>query len=101
MATTSALAAAQPAATPPQAKPATPAEARKAAKEFESFFLSQMMQPMFEGIETDGLFGGGHGEEMFRSMLLDEYGKQMARSGKVGLAPAIERAMLSMQEVQE
>ena len=32
---------------------------------------------MFSGIKTDGLFGGGQGEEMFRSMMIDQYGKQL------------------------
>ena len=30
---------------------------------------------MFSGIQTDGLTGGGQGEEMFRSMMINEYGK--------------------------
>ena len=33
-----------------------------AAKDFESMFMAQMLQPMMEGLNVDGLFGGGHGE---------------------------------------
>lgn len=79
----------------------TPEGVRKAAQDFEAVFLSQMMGHMFEGIDTDGLFGGGHGEQMFRSMMIDEYGKQMVRRGGVGLAASIEREMLKMQEVRQ
>ena len=33
-------------------------EARAAAQDFEAFFLSKMAETMFEGISTDGMFGG-------------------------------------------
>ena len=35
------------------------AKAKDAAQKFESQFLAQMIGQMFEGIETDGPFGGG------------------------------------------
>ncbi|MBF0392532.1 MAG: rod-binding protein [Alphaproteobacteria bacterium] len=79
----------------------TPEGVKKAAQDFEAVFLAQMLGHMFEGIETDGIFGGGHGEQMFRSMMVDEYGKQMARRGGIGLADHIEREMLKMQEVRQ
>lgn len=77
----------------------SPEKADKSAKEFEAFFLSQMMAHMFSGIKTDGMFGGGHGEEMFKSMLVDEYGKMMAKSGGVGIADQVKTQMLKMQEI--
>lgn len=69
-----------------------------AAKEFESTFVSQMVGMMFEGIEVDENFGGGHGEEMFRSMLTNEYGKQMTARGGFGLADSVYRELLRAQE---
>ena len=77
----------------------TPEQARKVAEEYEGVFLSQMMKPMFEGIETDGVFGGGQAEKMFRSLQIDEYGKSLARSGGVGIADEVMRQMLQAQEV--
>ena len=47
----------------------------KTSKDFESMFLTQMLQPMFEGLGVDPTFGGGHGEEVMRSFLVQEYGK--------------------------
>ncbi|MBK1666226.1 chemotaxis protein [Rhodospirillum rubrum] len=76
----------------------TPAEAKESAQEFESFFLGQMLQPMFSSIETEAPFGGGHAEEMWRSMMVDEYGKMIARNGGVGIADAVMRVMLANQE---
>jgi flagellar protein FlgJ len=62
---------------------------RRAAEEFESMFLSQMLAPMFEGLDTDGLGGGGMGEEIFRPMLVEQYAKAISNSGGIGLADSI------------
>lgn len=74
--------------------------AREAAEEFEAMFITQMLQPMFAGIETDPNFGGGGGETMFRSLLVDEYGKILARSGGIGIADQVQKEILKMQEVR-
>jgi Rod binding domain-containing protein len=78
----------------------TPAQARKAAEEFEAFFISQTVDTMFAGIKTDGPFGGGHAEEAFRSMLSQEYGKSMAKAGGMGIADQVYREILKTQEVK-
>jgi len=67
------------------------------AQDFEASFLSIMMQQMFAGLKTDGPFGGGPGEEMFRSVMTDAMAKQMAKGGGIGIAPSVEREMLKMQ----
>ena len=72
--------------------------ATKAAKEFESVFISQFLGSMFSGISTDGPFGGGEGEEMFRSMMVNEYGKSMETRGGFGLANAVTKQLLKHQE---
>jgi Rod binding domain-containing protein len=77
------------------------AAAKKAAQQFEGVFISEFLGNMFEGISTDGPFGGGQGEAMFRSLMLDEYGKQIASSGGFGLADSITRSLLAHQEVQQ
>lgn len=71
---------------------------REKAKEFEAMFLSEMVSHMFEGVETDPMFGGGHGEDMFRSMLTQEYGKKMAEGRGIGLADQIQRLMIELQQ---
>lgn len=68
------------------------------SKEFESVFMSQMLQPMFEGIKVDPMFGGGHGEEVMKSFLVQEYGKAMSARGGLGIAAAVKNAMLKAQE---
>ena len=76
---------------------ATKAATAKVAQQFEGVLISQMLNSMFDGIKTDGMFGGGEGEEMFRSMTVDEYGKQMAKQGGLGLADHVTRELLKRQ----
>jgi len=83
-------------------KPGTnAADARKAAENFEAFFLSQSLDSMFAGVETDSLFGGGQAEKVYRSLLNQEYAKVAAKSGGVGIADAVQREILRMQEAQK
>jgi len=55
---------------------------------------------MFQGISTDGPFGGGAGEAMFRSLLMDQYGKAIADQGGFGLASAVKASLLKTQEAR-
>ena len=48
---------------------------------------------------TDGPFGGGQGEEMFRSLMIDEYGKQIEAQG--GLRPVRFRAARAAEDAGE
>ena len=87
--------------TAPVARPqagADPAATKKVAQQFEGVLVTQFLNQMFEGVSTDGMFGGGQGEAMFRSLMVDEYGKKIAASGGLGLSDAIQREMLKMQE---
>lgn len=78
----------------------TPEQIEFVAKEFEAVYISEMMKPMFEGIKTDGPFGGGKGEEIFRGILLQEYGKMMAETGQIGIADAVKDELIRMQGMQ-
>lgn len=75
------------------------AAARKTANEFEAMFLSQMLEHMTAGIKTGGPFGGGQGEEMFRSLLNQEYAGMLTKSGGIGIADHVYRQILALQEV--
>lgn len=71
---------------------------REVAEKFEAMFLSQALQPMFASIEPASPFGGGAGNEIWKSMQIDEYGKAIARSGGIGIADAVMEQMLKAQE---
>ena len=76
------------------------AEIKEAAEDFEAYFLTKMLESMYEGVSTDGTFGGGHAEKVYRSLLLDEYGKAMAKTGTVGVADYVMKSILDMQEME-
>lgn len=90
----------------PPLTPATPAiprvggaaGARVAAQEFEAVFITQMLEHMVAGLSTDGLFGGGSAERMYRSLLINEYGRNIARAGGFGIADRLMADILRMQE---
>ncbi len=73
------------------------ARIEKTAKEFETVFLSTAFQTMFSGVNTSEPFGGGEGEQAFKSFLMDAFAKQMTKSGGVGLAASVTQEMLKMQ----
>jgi len=77
---------------------ASTAKADAAAKEYESVFISQFLGSMFSGIKTDELTGGGQGEEMFRSLMINEFGKSIEQRGGFGLATHMKAQLLKSQE---
>jgi Rod binding domain-containing protein len=74
------------------------ADIDKTAQDFEAMFATQLLQPMFETVSVDPVFGGGHGEEIMRSFMLQEYGKIIAKTGKLGIAKEVRAEMLKAQE---
>lgn len=85
----------------PVAKPLpgkSEAATKKAAQDFEAVFLNEVFGAMFQGIKTDGPFGGGAGEDMFRSLLIDRYSRAIAGQGGFGIAAAVQRQLIHLQE---
>jgi flagellar protein FlgJ len=67
----------------------------KAAVEFQSLFVEMMLKSMRDTVGQDTLTGGGHGEEVYSSLLDREYSSAVSRRGGFGLAEMIERQMLA------
>jgi peptidoglycan hydrolase FlgJ len=82
----------------PRATAGSAEQARKTGTEFEEMFLAQMLQPVFDAMPTDGMFGGGTGERMFRSFQVNEYAKAITQSGGIGIADAVARHIITLQE---
>lgn len=76
-----------------------PHEARRVAEDFEAVFLAQFAETMLSKVESDGLFGGGPAEDLYKSLLAQEYGKTFARAGGFGIADAVYLEILKAQEV--
>ena len=79
----------------------TRSKIKQSAQNYEASFLSVMLAQMFKGVDTEAPFGGGQGEEMFKSFFTDAVAKQVAKSGGIGLSATVEREMLKMQGLQE
>jgi flagellar protein FlgJ len=78
--------------------PAQYAQMGRTARDFESMFVTRMLESATAGLKTKGSFFGGSGEAQFRSMLNEQYGKEIARHGGIGIADSVLRQMISMQE---
>lgn len=88
-----------PAAVPSGASPgASRAEIAKTAEEFEAVFLGEMSKLMLESVDMGDEFSGGHAEQIFRGVLAEKLGAEIARRGGVGLAPSVMEQMIKMQE---
>jgi Rod binding domain-containing protein len=71
------------------------------AQKFEASFLTSMVQTMFKGVGAAPPFGGGEGEDMWKSFLAEAMAKQMASRGGVGISGSVEREMLKLQGLTE
>lgn len=69
------------------------AQVNKAAEEFEAMFAAQMLQPMFQGLKSDGMFSGGHAEDTWRGFMVEALGEQIAKSGGLGIADAVRASL--------
>ena len=74
------------------------AKIRKSATEFEAVFATEMLSHMFEGIGADPITGGGNGEEIYKSMMVEQYGQAIARSGTLGIADKVAAELIKAQE---
>jgi Rod binding domain-containing protein len=71
----------------------------KAAQDFESMFLEQMLDRVFASEGTEGPLGeNGASGGIYRSMLVKEYAGGVVKAGGIGIASQIYREMLQLQE---
>lgn len=70
---------------------------KKTSQDFEGLFIGMMMKSMRETVGKDELTGGGSGEEIYRSLLDEEYVAQAVKRGGFGLAEQIEREIIRQE----
>lgn len=76
----------------------SPDGAREAAKSFEAVFLTQIVDAMFTGVDTDGYFGGGSAEKIWRGFLVEHIADAFAERGGVGIADAVMAQIIQLSE---
>lgn len=85
---------------PQNAAPAGEQNVDAIAKDFEAVFLSQMMEPMFSGDSASSYFGSGAAGDIYKSFMLDAYGKAISQAGGIGIAAQVKKELLGLQEVK-
>lgn len=74
---------------------------KKTAEDFEASFLSNALGSMFEGVTVSKPFGGGEGEQAFKSFLNEAMAKQIVKRGGIGVAASVQKEMLRMQGLNQ
>lgn len=73
-------------------------QAARLAREFEAVFVGAMTKLMIETADVSNEFSGGHGEEMFRGIMAEQLGGEIAKRGGIGLAPSVMDQIIRLQE---
>lgn len=64
---------------------------KKAARDFESFFVSYLLKVMRETVPNSGLLNPGVGGEIYTSMMDEHVAENIASKGGLGLSNLIEK----------
>ncbi|MBW4054566.1 MAG: flagellar biosynthesis protein FlgJ [Proteobacteria bacterium] len=73
-------------------------QAKKVSQDFEALFVGMMMKSMRATVGKDTLTGGGHGDEVYRSMLDQEYANAAVKQGGgLGIAKIIEKDIIRQE----
>lgn len=73
---------------------------RKAAKEFEAVFMSQLLKQMRSTVHKEEMFHGGAGEDIFTEMLDEEFAQKMSVRG-TGIADMLYRQLSRQFGIEE
>jgi len=77
--------------------PAAQAKAKSTATDFEAMFLNSMFSQMTSGLKGDGPFGDTPATGVWRSMLTEQYSKNFAKAGGVGISDEVFRTLILQQ----
>ena len=80
--------------------PSRNARLRAQSQDFEVQFVNSMFQQMYAGLQGDGPFGNSTGVGPWRSFLTEEYAKSFVKKGGIGIADAVYKSLLTMQEAR-
>ena len=72
-------------------------KAKSTSTDFEAMFLNSMFSEMTAGLKGEGPFGETQGTGVWRSMLTEQYSKNFARAGGVGIATEVYRTLIVQQ----
>ncbi|WP_291859695.1 flagellar assembly peptidoglycan hydrolase FlgJ [Bradyrhizobium sp.] len=77
--------------------PQAQAKAKASSQDFEAMFLNSMFSQMTSGTKGEGPFGDTPGTGVWRSMLTDQYSKNFAKAGGIGISTDVYRTLILQQ----
>jgi len=77
--------------------PEKQAKAKASSQDFEAMFLNSMFSQMTSGIKGEGPFGDTQSTGVWRSMLTDQYAKNFAKAGGIGVSTDVYRTLILQQ----
>jgi Rod binding domain-containing protein len=77
--------------------PKAQAKAKSTATDFEAMFINSMFSQMTSGLKGEGPFGDTPGTGVWRSMLTEQYSKNFAKAGGVGISNEVFRTLILQQ----
>ena len=72
-------------------------KAKASSQDFEAMFLNSMFSQMTSGIKGEGPFGDTQSTGVWRSMLTDQYAKNFAKAGGIGVSTDVYRTLILQQ----
>lgn len=83
----------------PKGRAMTEQQAEAASHDFESMFISQMVEQMFGDSVGEEAFGDADSGQIYKGLMIDAYGKEIAKSGGIGIAEYVKKELLKLQEI--
>jgi len=77
--------------------PQAQAKAKATATDFEAMFLNSMFSQMTSSVKGEGPFGDTTGTGVWRSMLTDQYSRNFAKAGGIGISNDVYRTLILQQ----
>lgn len=79
---------------------AAPDAPHSAVKEFETMFLTQMVDEMLKQVDI-GDFGGGQAEDTWRFFLAEAFSREIVEQGGAGLSASLERSLSAYSQTRK
>jgi flagellar protein FlgJ len=75
------------------------AEVENAAQQFESLLLSQMLKSMWQTVPDGGMLSGSREEEIYRDMLSDAMGDEIAKGQGIGVKGVLAKELYKREKL--
>lgn len=76
----------------------TDSQIDKVSRDFESLFIGMMLEHMFGDSVGEEAFGDKQSADVYKGMLTEQYGKEIADAGGIGIASYVRAELLRIQE---